>query len=129
MKAVMGESAGPSKSMRTCLVSEPQMPVSCVFSTAQSSPRRVGSGTSLSDIGVHARFLISRGASSGGCGGGGSPNSPKTKAFIRAPFLFLAHSSGRGDVGVQVGVVPVNDWAHVRCVALKTGVLDRFENC
>ena len=55
MNAVIGESAGPSKSMSTCLTSLPQMPVSRVRRTAHSGPRTAGSGTSCNAMGVTAR--------------------------------------------------------------------------
>ncbi len=56
MNAVIEKSdASPSPmSMNTCLVSEPQMPVSRLRSTTQSSPSNVGSGTSCNAIGVVA---------------------------------------------------------------------------
>ena len=69
MNAVMGESSASSKSMSTCLVSQPQMPVSRVRSTAHAGPRTSGSGTSPNAIGVVARWRTRRGAS-GGAGAG-----------------------------------------------------------
>ena len=72
MNAVIGESAASSKSMRTCLVSLPQMPVRRVRSTAHAGPRTSGSGTSRSAIGVVARWRTRRGASGGAGAGAGS---------------------------------------------------------
>src|ERR671921_871984 len=51
MKAVMGLSSAPSKSMRTCLVSLPQIPVMWVRRTTQSGARGRASGTSWRAIG------------------------------------------------------------------------------
>ncbi len=66
MSAVIGLSPASSKSMRICFESEPQIPVSRVFNTTQSSATRVGSGTSSTFIGVDARCCTNRGASAGG---------------------------------------------------------------
>ena len=57
MKAVMQLSpASPSSApMKTCLASEPQMPVMRVSTTTQSGPNSPGSSTSLRAMGVRAR--------------------------------------------------------------------------
>ena len=68
MNAVIGESPASSKSMRTCLVSQPQMPVRRVRSTAQPGPAARGRARRAASIGVAARWRTSRGASGGGCG-------------------------------------------------------------
>ena len=61
MNAVIEKSdASSPMSMKTCLVSEPQIPVRRVRSTTQSGPSSVGSGTSWSAIGVVARPCSSR---------------------------------------------------------------------
>src|ERR1700730_8516040 len=85
MNAVIDMSdASPPKSISTCLVSDPQMPVIRVCNTTQSGPMSCGSGISCSAIGVAARFFSSGFASAGGAGttSGATPN---TSALI-APF-------------------------------------------
>ena len=83
-KAAIALSASPSpKSIRICLESDPQMPVSRGRVITQSSCSSCGSGTSRSAVGVRARFCVSVLASSGTSKGSGG--TPKTSAFIAAP--------------------------------------------
>ncbi len=72
-KADMALSASPSpKSIRICLASDPQMPVSRGRVSTQSSCGSTGSGTSRSPVGVRARFWTSGLASSGTATGSGA---------------------------------------------------------
>ncbi len=65
MKAVIGLSSASPKSMSTCFESDPQMPVSRLRSTSQSSAMSGGSSRSTSAIGTVLRLRSSNGASSG----------------------------------------------------------------
>ncbi|CAG7137744.1 hypothetical protein PICSAR214_01748 [Mycobacterium avium subsp. paratuberculosis] len=72
-KADMALSASPSpKSIRICLASDPQMPVSRGRVSTQSSCGSTGSGMSRSPVGVRARFWTSGLASSGTATGSGA---------------------------------------------------------
>ena len=60
-KAAIALSTSPSpKSIRICLESDPQMPVSRGRVITQSWCNGCGSGTSRSAVGVRARFSVSR---------------------------------------------------------------------
>src|SRR5829696_573289 len=100
MNAVIGLSSAPSKSMRTCLVSLPQMPVRWVRSTTQSGASGRASGTSSMAIGVAARLARSDEAPSGSSGG--APGStPNTSAFTSRRLLReRGHRGGEERVGV-----------------------------
>src|SRR4051812_10905020 len=133
MNAVIGLSSAPSKSMRTCLVSEPQMPVMRLVSTAQSSPMRRGSSMSWRNIGVYARWRSRRGASSGGCGGIGSGNSPNTRAFMRSLLRpgcvsRLRHLCDTGEEHVDLVRLERGDVLHVGAVHLEAVALDRVDD-
>src|SRR5947208_8617758 len=130
MNAVIGLSSAPSKSISTCLVSDPQMPVRRGRITAQSGPSSFGSGTSIRSIGVLAKCFTSRGASSGGAGGMGFGNSPNTSAFTSHVLLlfFARHGDDAFEEDVDVSRLEGGDVLHVRAVRLEPVALDGLDD-
>src|SRR3954463_795620 len=84
MTAVIGESGSPSR--KTCLESDPQMPVMRVLTTTQSSAGSFGSSRSRRPIGVVASFLTSSGVSSGRLLPSVSGSTPKRSPFMAAEY-------------------------------------------
>lgn len=83
----LSEASPPSVSMKTCLASEPQMPVILVSSTTQSGPRGRGSSMSVMAMGVSASALTNRLASAAGadCGSGRTPNTNPLTSWSSVP--------------------------------------------
>src|SRR3954465_2729222 len=131
MNAVIGLSSAPSKSISTCLVSDPQMPVRRGRMMAQSGPNSFGSSMSMRSIGVLARCFTSRGASSGGAGGIGSGNSPNTRAFtspLLLRLLFACHRDDAFEEHVDLGRLERGDVLHVGAVRLEAMAFDRLDD-
>src|SRR3954467_14512439 len=111
MSAVMALSVGsPSpKSMRICLVSDPQMPVMRVCTTAQSGANGRSSSTSRSDRGRPPS----------------SSASPNTSDFTATPPSQARHAS---EEVVDLRRLELDDRLHVGQVVLERLALDGGDN-
>src|SRR4051795_3266672 len=85
------------------------------------------------NIGVYARWRSRRGASSGGCGGIESGNSPNTRAFMRSLLRpgcvsRLRHLCDTGEEHVDLVRLERGDVLHVGAVHLEAVALDRVDD-
>ena len=115
-KAAIALSASSSpKSIRICLESDPQMPVSRGRVITQSSCSSCGSGTSRSAVGVRARFCGQRVGVIGDLEG-------LRRHAVDERLHRGAIPADAGDERVDVGVLDVDDRLHVGDVVLERSV-------